>query len=398
MKPSTPPKEWEQFCRSSDQLRTLRAVIDHGSQTAAAKALGVTQGNVSRILKNIEMEALQRGYSPDHDMVRPSPESHVVKGTSTYYGEDGQVRGQWVKTNLRHEEQLELMRAAVDALGSEVEGKAKRTAAPRHTDDALAVVVPMGDPHVGMYAWAEETGEDFDLDVAESDIDAAVTELMRATPKAETCVIVNLGDFFHADDQKNVTPGNKNQLDVDTRYAKVIRTGVRILVHVVDKALKRHSRVVVRNESGNHDPHSSLWLSIVLDAYYRNEPRVEVVLSPAPFWYWRHGACLIGTTHGHGPKPKDLGGIMATDRPEDWGATKHRTWIHGHIHTTTRHEFPGCVVESFRTLAGKDYWHTQQGYRAGRDINALVFHRDHGEIARHRVDITRIREIQEGAA
>lgn len=386
------------FCRSESQRRAVKAVIEHGSQGSAAKALGCGQGNVSRLIKTVKMEAMQRGYAPEKDMVHSTPESHVVKGTSTLYGDDGTVKQQWVKTNLRNEQQLELMREAIDALADEVAGKAARKAAPRHVDDALAVVVPMGDPHVGMYAWAEETGEDFDLHAAEHDIDAAVTELMRATPKAGACVIVNLGDFFHADDQRNVTPRGGNQLDVDTRYAKVIRTGVRILVHVIDKALRRHERVTVRNESGNHDPHSSLWLSIVLDAYYRNEPRVDVVLSPAPFWYWRHGSCLIGTTHGHGPKPKDLAGVMASDRPEDWGATKHRTWIHGHIHSTTRHEFPGCVVESFRTLAGKDYWHTQQGYRAGRDINALVFHEDHGEIARHRVDITRIREIQEGAA
>jgi hypothetical protein len=325
-------------------------------------------------------------------MVHTAPGSHFVKGTSTLYGGDGAVKQQWVKTDVRREELLDSIREACEELASEyVKGKAKKSKPPKHSDDDLLVVYPMGDPHIGMYAWAEETGEDFDLSIAAADIDAAVSELTRAAPAASTAVVVNLGDFFHADDQRNVTPRGQNQLDVDTRYAKVIRTGVRVLVAVIDKALGRHQSVIVRNESGNHDPHSSLWLSIVLDAYYRNDPRVEVVLSPAPFWYWRHGKTLLGTTHGHGPKPKDLPGIMASDRPEDWGATQHRTWIHGHIHTTTRHEYPGCVVESFRTLAGKDFWHTQQGYRAGRDMHAIVYHAEDGEIARHRVDITRIR-------
>lgn len=380
------------FVKNAAQRRIVQACVTHGSQAAAAAALGTSPSNVSGVMSRVKRYAKEQGYSPEHDMLHAAPETHYVKGTSTLYDGEGNQRLQWVKTDARREELIDNIRQACEELAAEyVEGKAKKTKPPKHSDDELLVVYPMGDPHIGMYAWAEEAGEDFDLSVAERDIDAAVSELTRAAPAASTGLIVNLGDFFHADDQSNATPRGKNQLDVDTRYAKVIRTGVRVLVHVVNKALKRHQNVVIRNESGNHDPHSSLWLSIVMDAYYRNEPRVEVVLSPAPFWYWRHGKVLIGTTHGHGPKPKDLPGIMASDRPEDWGATQHRTWIHGHIHTTTRHEYPGCVVESFRTLAGKDFWHTQQGYRAGRDMNALVYHVDEGEIARYRVDISRIR-------
>lgn len=380
------------FCRNDAQRSTIAACVEHGSQAGAAKALGVHASNISSIVTRVKRYAAEQGYSPLHDMTHEAPGSHFVRGTSTLYDGDGNQRLQWVKTDARKDELIDNIREACEELATEyVQAKAKRTKAPKHSDDDLLAVYPMGDPHIGMYAWAEETGEDFDLSVAEQDIQAAVSELTRAAPPASTAIVVNLGDFFHSDDQRNVTPRGGNQLDVDTRYAKVIRTGVRILVTVIDKALQRHQQVIVRNESGNHDPHSSLWLSIVLDAYYRNEPRVCVVLSPAPFWYYRHGSVLLGTTHGHGPKPKDLGGIMASDRPEDWGATQHRAWIHGHIHTTTRHEFPGCVVESFRTLAGKDFWHTQQGYRAGRDMNALVYHAEDGEVARHRVDITRVR-------
>jgi hypothetical protein len=34
-------------------------------------------------------------------------------------------------------------------------------------------------------------------------------------------VILNLGDFFHADNELNRTQVSGNALDVDTRYAKV---------------------------------------------------------------------------------------------------------------------------------------------------------------------------------
>lgn len=378
------------YVRTDTERTTLDTIIEHGSMTAAAKALGVNRTTVIRSVQQIQARAAVQGWSPDHDMIHTAPDTHVVRGTSTLYGEDGQPKIQWVKTDLKREAIEQAAREFIAALAEDIK-PARAINPPKREDADLCAVYPIGDPHIGMYSWHEETGENFDLDIAASDLSAAMAEITRSTPPAETAVIVNLGDYFHADDSANRTPRGQNALDVDGRFAKVIRIGAMILVGIVQAALRRHQRVIVRNESGNHDPHSSLWLPVVLDAYFRAEPRVEVVMDPTPFWYHRHGKVLVGTTHGHGPKPKDLPGIMATDRPQDWGETEYRYWIHGHIHSQTRHEFPGCTVESFRTLAGKDHWHTAEGYRSGRDINSLVMHREYGEVARHKVDIVRAR-------
>lgn len=35
----------------------------------------------------------------------------------------------------------------------------------------------------------------------------------------------------------------------------------------------------------------------------------------------------------------------------------------------------------------QDAWHQGQGYRAGRDMQMIVHHREHGEVERHRVDV-----------
>lgn len=84
---------------------------------------------------------------------------------------------------------------------------------------------------------------------------------------------------------------------------------------------------------------------------------------------------------------QDLPLIMAADRKEDWGATMHRVWHCGHIHHKTAKEFPGCVVETHRTLAASDAWHAGKGYRSKRDLNAIVYHAEHGEIQRSRFDV-----------
>jgi len=122
-------------------------------------------------------------------------------------------------------------------------------------------------------------------------------------------------------------------------------------------------------------------------AYFNNNPRVKVDLSPAEHWYFKFGKVLIGATHGDKSKFSAMPGIMACDRPQDWGQTTYRYWYQGHIHHKHVEEFPGCVVEAFRTLAARDAWHSGQGYRAGRDMCAIVHHKNRGEIERHTCDI-----------
>jgi hypothetical protein len=143
-------------------------------------------------------------------------------------------------------------------------------------------------------------------------------------------------------------------------------------------------------EIGNHDDHSALVLAIALDMFYSREPRVEIDTSPAAYHYHRFGDCLIGVTHGDGPKLERLPAIMAADRAADWGRTKHRYWYTGHVHHQQTKEFPGCIVESFRTLSPRDAWAARAGYRSGRDMNVDVLHRKHGRVTRHTVGVEQL--------
>jgi len=79
--------------------------------------------------------------------------------------------------------------------------------------------------------------------------------------------------------------------------------------------------------------------------------------------------------------------IMAATRPEDWGATKYRYCLTGHIHHQSAMEIGGVVVESFQTTASRDAWHASMGFRSGRSMQAIVLHAERGEIGRHRVNV-----------
>ena len=351
--------------------------------------MGMSERNVYRMLKRITSKAAQMGYSPNHDMTKPVPDGFVVSGVSTYYNDEGKPVGQWVKSRLNADDKLKALQEAIADAVDEYKGLGKPTKQLKQKQDGTdyMVAIPIGDPHIGMYAWADECGEDFDTDIARNDLLNASRNLFTASPDANKCLIANLGDFFHSDNQSNRTARSGAALDVDTRWARVLKLGCMVMVDMIHLALKKYPEVEVINAIGNHDDHSAVMLSAFLSAYFSDEPRVTVQPTTAKFHYVRFGKCLIGVTHGDTIKHNDLGELMATDKAEEWGATEHRMWFVGHIHHSRKTELRGCTVESFRTLAAKDAWHAAKGYRSGRDMNAIVLHREFGEVARYRCDI-----------
>lgn len=368
---------------TDEQILLVHGKFD-GHRGNMAEALGISERALyNRLARLKKAGKLAEGVLPTY------PNGHVIKGVSTYIGEDGEVKGQWVKTgNTQDDRQERLLTAVREAF--EQAPKVAKIKAPRRTAKALLAAYPMGDPHLGMYAWGEEAGDDFDLDIAEEQLVEAMRRLVECTPQAEVGLVVNLGDFFHADTSQNKTLRSGNILDVDTRWAKVLRTGVRAMRACIEAALAKHRRVHVINEIGNHDEHTSQMLTLALSLLYERNPRVTFDESPSRFHYYRFGKTFIGVTHGDTVKPQSLPGLMATDRPRDWGATTHRYWLTGHVHHQRVFEEPGCLIESFRTLAARDAWHSASGYRSGRDMQAIVFHEEYGEIERHRMDILRL--------
>jgi len=49
------------------------------------------------------------------------------------------------------------------------------------------------------------------------------------------------------------------------------------------------------------------------------------------------------------------------------------------------------IGENHRTLAGKDAWHGWRGYRSGRSLQAITYHRTWGEDSRVTEGIERVR-------
>lgn len=369
----------------------IEAMIETGSVAAAAAKMQLTPSALRGHLQELERRAARSGWAPGSDMTKPVPTGYHVKGVSTLYGADGEVRGQWVKSAANRESELEQLAAAVATICEPIRGGMDPVPAPKHTAKDLLNVIPIGDPHFGMFAWERETGNNFDLKIAEDNLCGAFEKLMALAPPADQCLVVPLGDFFHADNSSNQTTRSHHALDVDGRWSKVLQVGIRAMRHCIDLALKKHKRVHGIIEIGNHDDHSAQMLALVLASLYEREPRVEIDTSPSKYHWFRFGKVLIGTTHGDTVKHDKLGGIMAHDRAKDWGETTHRYWLVGHVHHDSAKEQPGVLIETFRTLAARDAWHHAAGYRSARDLKLDVYHREHGRINRHIIGVDQLR-------
>ena len=119
---------------SVSQGELIRAVMRTGSRAEAAKELGITRDQIRSKLKDVRRKAARAGHSPAHDMTRTVPEGYHVKGVSTYYGEDGKQRGQWVKSQVDQEHKLLMLTEAVRDIAEPFKGKSKVAKTPRNTD------------------------------------------------------------------------------------------------------------------------------------------------------------------------------------------------------------------------------------------------------------------------
>lgn len=407
-------KQWGYLC-AWVRLRSYRAV---------GKATGVDNSTIREAIAAIYSKAARRGYAPAHDLTHPLPDGLALKGTSvryngageveqfwnkskqdgrgpdevvhlpdpkvlskvsTLYDQEGRVVQQWVAEKPKEAERLKMWQAAAEEMAKALPRLDPVPPSKTAKRGDVLAGYPVGDHHLGMLSWNQETGADWDIKIAEETLDRATAALVDAVAPADQALVAYLGDFLHYDSFEAVTPTSRNMLDADGRFPKMVRAGIRAMRRTIDRALERHGRVHVIVEIGNHDLSSSIFLMECLANVYERDPRVTVDTSPMHYHYFEFGTTLIGTHHGHGAKADRLPAVMAADRPEAWGRSRHRYWWVGHIHHRTHSDFEGCSVESFRILAPPDAWAHQKGYRSKRGMEAIEIHRAHGEVARHTV-------------
>ena len=374
--------ELKSFCTTPHQIDLLDAVIANGGIRPAAKKLNIAKSAIDTVVKNAKIRAAKRGHSPEHDMTHVVPEGYKVRGVSTYYDSEGKPHGQWVKSALDSDRMAELMEGAYKAMSETLPRELPVTQTDRHVCADLLNLYVVTDAHVGGLSWAKETGEAWDLAIAEHELSECFKRLIQQSPPAKDCLIVELGDFLHFDGLNAETPTAHNLLDSDGRFSKVVQVAIRVLRRIVSLALERHEKVTLVIAEGNHDLASSVWLRQMFSALLENEPRIEVADSEGPYYAHRHGNTLLSFHHGHLKKMEQLPLFIASEFAKMWGETKYRYCHTGHFHSMHEKECQGISVIQHRTLAARDSHTHRHGWISNRDITSTTYHNLYGQVAR----------------
>lgn len=369
------------------QAECLEAFWKHGSQSAAAKALGINSRAILGVIRAVEKKAARGGYAPGHfkDGVAPG---YLMGKVTVQRGPNG-IERTWERQSPDNVEREAAIRAAIAAVTEELPRLAPVPAPDRAGRGALAAslcnLFTITDYHVGMLAWDKEGGDNWDLRIAEDTLAAAMLRLIESAPRARVAVVNQLGDFLHFDGLEAVTPTHRHTLDADSRFRKVVGAAIRILRRVIDAALATHDEVHVVMAEGNHDLASSAWLQALFAALYENEPRVTVNDAALPYYVYQHGRVMLGFHHGHIKKVGGLPLHFATSYPRIWGDTVKR-YIHvGHRHHVEEKEHPGVKTVQHSTLAARDAHTSRGGWHSDRQAIAITYHADYGEWERHTV-------------
>lgn len=356
-----------QFGEKSGTLTTVSLKIRTLEDALRASKVDLKTWEVERFVINSWEVTIGR---KNNDKVRP--------GTFTNY----QVKA-WLrrKTPSAMEVSIEKLLARIQDLSKPAKRSSKPTVKSR-----FMLEISLFDAHFGLLAWQRETGDNYDLNIAETSYEETMEDLLEKTSgaKPEKILLPFGNDFFHVNNPEGVTPAGGNILDVDGRLPKVFETGERALIRAVNRCAQV-APVHILWIPGNHDPQTSYFLCRVLKAHFHANKNVFVDVEPPARKYVRFGINLIGFTHGNEERHSDLPTIMAGEQRDIWSRIKHCEWHVGHLHKKkeTRYSagdtFGGVSVKILPSISGTDAWHFKKGYVKGKRMaEAFLWDYDRG--------------------
>jgi len=243
------------------------------------------------------------------------------------------------------------------------------------------------DLHLGKIAWSEETGHEYNLDIASDIFHKCIEEFVEETQSKniERIVFPIGNDFFNSDKAhpfNSTTKGTPQE--EDARWQKTFRLGRQLIVDAINK-LTQIAPVDVIMVPGNHDYERNFYLGDSLEGWFYNNPNVTVDNSANPRKYYKYGQVLIGYTHGNEEKVTDLPLIMAHERSTDWALATFKEFHLGHEHRKkeikfkSTEEYQGVIIRYFNSLSATDSWHHKRGYiGAKRTAEALIWDKEKG--------------------
>lgn len=390
------------------------SIEDERAEAARLKAAGYTRAEI----------AGQMGLSFDQVKRRLKRQDGAVEAAMSAVGTDREPRAFWAKQqpdgSILHsvligatdDDSAAEFEAVIDAACERLSKASPVVAVPNDYlgGDHMLSLTP-ADVHMGKLCEAMETGDAYNMQVAEQRTKDAVAGLMKvASAFGLECVTVNTGnDGLHIDNSRKTTTGGTPQ-DTDGSIFSMFDAMFDTWVWVISEAAK-YAPVHVVFDPSNHPWVSDWMLNRSIMAWFRNDERVtfDVKMNSIRHRkYQVYGVNLIGYTHGDGAKDKDLPNLMQYECREWWGKTQRGYWLVKHKHhkdaktvglSGYQQEKDGMgvtvirsgdmqleknvSVEIVRSPSGTDGWHDRNAFvGAIKAVECFLFHATRGQVAR----------------
>lgn len=269
------------------------------------------------------------------------------------------------------------------------------------------LVVDLADVHVGKLCVESEVGYHYDRDRAiHRMVEGTRTLLAKARGHEVGRILLILGnDILHTDNARGQTTSGTPQDTSGSIYQ--MYSGALLGYIQVAEMLAEHAPVDLLYVPSNHDQLMGWALSGAVALALKNHPRVsssDYNLSALSRKYYRFEKNLIGLTHGHGEKEKDLYSLMMTEARAHVTACGHRYWYRHHTHHKSRSRggverekdhigmtimssgnqlLEGDVeIEVVRSPSPPDNWHSLHGYVNRQAVECFIHHPLEGQTAR----------------
>jgi len=144
------------------------------------------------------------------------------------------------------------------------------------TQNGRLLEIDIFDPHFGKLAWGKETGEDYDIQIAEERYLNALSSLLQKASSFERIdkILFPIGnDLMHTDTVVKTTTAGTPQ-DVDTRWQKMwLKTRAAVMRGILMATEVSPVDIVI--VPSNHDFQSIFYLGDLLECYYEKNKNIS---------------------------------------------------------------------------------------------------------------------------
>lgn len=258
----------------------------------------------------------------------------------------------------------------------------------RKKGEHLLIINP-ADIHIGKYAHNDETGDEYNIDIAQERVLEGIQGLIDQSKgfSVEKVLFCIGNDILHIDNVYNTTTKGTPQ-DADGKWWEHYEVALDLYVKCVEM-LRKVAPVDCVHSMSNHDYQSGFHLAHSLKAWFRNTKDVTVDAGVSYRKYYIYGKNMIGVEHGDGAKMADLPLLMANENPEGWANCPFRYWYVHHVHHKIKmkwqdaKDYIGVTVEYLRSPSGADSWHHRKGFcGAYKAVEGYLHHKTKGQVAR----------------